>query len=85
MIYFISSTLIELGLDISWWFFKKGTYLLYNGIYYLVNYSKEDNNDNDIDITDSIIIIDNEEILDEIKELKEIIKANKYPKINHQD
>tara|TARA_Y100000590_G_scaffold354721_1_gene408097 strand:+ start:219 stop:455 length:237 start_codon:yes stop_codon:yes gene_type:complete len=69
MLYFLSSTIIELGLDVSWWFFKKGTFLLYDGIVYLVNYNKETPTEVE-NISNSIVIIENEEILDELREIK---------------
>lgn len=76
MLYFLSSTIIELGLDVSWWFLKKGTYLLYNGVYYLINYSNTEETIEE-DITSSVIIIDNEELIDDIKEIKKILSASK--------
>jgi len=69
MLYFLSSTIIEVGLDVSWWFLKKGTYLVYNGILYMKNYGEEPPSEVG-NISDSIVIIENEEILDELREIK---------------
>lgn len=79
MFYFLSSTVIELGLDVSWWFLKKGTSLLYDGIVYVYDYSKsEPELKEPSDITDSVVIIENEEILDELREIKKMLNSSPH-------
>jgi hypothetical protein len=77
MLYFLSSTIIELGLDVSWWLLKKGTYLVYNGVLYIKNYGEEIPPTEVGNISDSIVIIENEALLDELREIKSMLSNNR--------
>lgn len=79
MIFFIPSNLVGVSLELSFWILKNTSYLLYSGFKYaVVNplfYNKESEN-TDEDIKDSVIIIENEELLEKLENIQKLLEEN---------
>ena len=78
MIYFVPSNLLNVSLEVSWWILKNTGYYMFQGLKYGINslgsHPQGDGKiDGECNIEDSIIIIENDKILEQLDNIQRLL------------
>ena len=78
MIYFVPSNLLNVSLEVSWWILKNTGYYMFKGLKYGINslgsHPQGDGKiDGECNIEDSIIIIENDKILEQLDNIQRLL------------
>jgi hypothetical protein len=90
MIYFVPSNLLNVSLEVSWWILKNTGYYMFQGLKYGINslgsHPQGDGKiDGECNIEDSIIIIENDKILEQLDNIQRLLTEQEKERDKDKD
>ena len=90
MIYFVPSNLLNVSLEVSWWILKNTGYYMFQGLKYGINslgsHPQGDGKiDEECNIEDSIIIIENDKILEQLDNIQRLLTEQEKERDKDKD